>query len=58
MKQRPLLVTLSIGLSTFLALFDVTAVVVELPGIAKNLGFSVTGALLASGVLADRCGRR
>jgi MFS family permease len=72
MMQRSTLVTLSLGLGTFLALFDVTAVVVALPGIAKNLGFSVsgvawvidayslafTGALLASGVLADRFGRR
>lgn len=36
MKQRPLPVTLGIGLSTFLTLFDVTAVVVTLPGIAKD----------------------
>ena len=53
-------------------LFDVTAVVVAMPGIAKDLGFAVagaawvidayslafTGALLASGALADRFGRR
>lgn len=70
--HRPLLVTLSLGLSTFLALFDVTAVVVALPEIAKELRFSVsgvawvidayslafTGALLLSGALADRYGRR
>lgn len=69
---HPLLITLSLGLSTFLALFDVTAVVVALPGIAKDLEFSVTGvawvidayslaftgALLLSGTLADRFGRR
>jgi MFS family permease len=56
----------------FLTLFDVTAVVVAMPGIAKDLGFAVagaawvidayslafTGALLASGALADRFGRR
>lgn len=70
--HRPLLVTLSLGLSTFLALFDVTAVVVALPGIAKGLDFpgsdiawvidayslAFTGALLLSGTLADRHGRR
>jgi MFS family permease len=53
-------------------LFDVTAVVVAMPGLAKDLGFDVagaawvidayslafTGALLASGALADRFGRR
>jgi len=53
-------------------LFDVTAVVVAMPGLAKDLSFDVagaawvidayslafTGALLASGALADRFGRR
>jgi MFS family permease len=53
-------------------LFDVTAVVVAMPDLAKDLGFAVagaawvidayslafTGALLASGALADRFGRR
>jgi MFS family permease len=72
MRRRSLLITLSLGLSTFLALFDVTSVVVALPGIAKDLGFSAsgvawvidayslafTGALLTSGALADRFGRR
>jgi MFS family permease len=65
-------ITFALGLSTFLVLFDVTAVVVAMPGIAKELGFAVagaawvidayslafTGALLASGALADRFGRR
>jgi MFS family permease len=69
---RSALVTFALGLAIFLLLFDVTAVVVALPGLAKNLDFSVegaawvidayslafTGALLASGALADRFGRR
>jgi MFS family permease len=59
-------------LSTFLILFDVTAVVVAMPAIAKDVGLDVAGlawvidayslaftaALLASGALADRFGRR
>ena len=71
-QGRSILITLSLGLGTFLTLFDVTAVVVALPGIAKDLGFAVAGAawvidayslafagaLLASGALADRFGRR
>src|SRR5215468_1429210 len=71
-QGRLTLITLALGLGTFLTLFDVTAVVVALPGIAKELDFSVdgaawvidayslafTGALLASGALADRFGRR
>src|SRR5262245_4886782 len=71
-QERSLLVTLVLGLGIFLVPFDVTVVVVALPGIAKNLDFSVdgaawvidayslafTGALLASGALADRFGRR
>ena len=69
---RSNLITLALGLGTFLTLFDVTAVVVAMPGIARELGFAVagaawvidayslafTGALLASGALADRFGRR
>ena len=65
-------ITFALGLGAFLTLFDVTAVVVAMPGIAKDLGFDVagaawvidayslafTGALLASGALADRFGRR
>lgn len=56
----------------FLILFDVTAVVVAMPAIAKDVGLDVSGlawvidayslaftcALLASGALADRFGRR
>jgi MFS family permease len=71
-RERSVLVTLVLGLGIFLVPFDVTVVVVALPGIAKNLDFSVggtawiidayslafTGALLASGALADRFGRR
>jgi EmrB/QacA subfamily drug resistance transporter len=69
---RPRLVTIALGLGVFLILFDTTAVVVAMPGIAKDLGFAVagsawvidayslalTGAVLASGALADRYGRR
>jgi MFS family permease len=71
-QGRSTLITLALGLAAFLTLFDVTAVVVALPGIAKELDFAVagaawvidayslafTGALLASGALADRFGRR
>jgi len=71
-RERSVLVTLVLGLGIFLVPFDITVVVVALPGIARNLGFSVdgavwvidayslafTGALLASGALADRFGRR
>jgi MFS family permease len=65
-------ITFALGLGIFLMLFDVTAVVVAMPDLAKDLGFAVagaawvidayslafTGALLASGALADRFGRR
>ena len=71
-EGRTVLITAALGLGTFLVLFDVTAVVVAMPGIARELGFAVagsawvidayslafTGALLASGALADRFGRR
>ena len=71
-KGESVPITFALGLGTFLMLFDVTAVVVAMPGIAKDLGFAVagsawvidayslafTGALLASGALADRFGRR
>jgi MFS family permease len=71
-QERSNIVTLTLGLGIFLMLFDVTAVVIAMPGIAKELGFAVagaawvidayslafTGALLASGALADRFGRR
>jgi MFS family permease len=71
-QRRPVLITSALGLGTFLVLFDVTAVIVAMPGITKDLGFAVagaawvidayslafTGALLAAGALADRFGRR
>jgi EmrB/QacA subfamily drug resistance transporter len=71
-QGRSILTTLVLGLSTFLILFDVTAVVVAMPGIAKDVGLDIAGlawvidayslafaaALLASGTLADRFGRR
>jgi len=41
---RSNLITLALGLGTFLTLFDVTAVVVAMPGIARELGFAVAGA--------------
>jgi MFS family permease len=63
---------LALGLSTFLVLFDVTAVVVAMPALAKDMNVGVSGLawvidayslaftamLLASGALADRFGRR
>src|SRR5690242_7620965 len=71
-QRRSVLTTLALGLSTFLILFDVTAVVVAMPAIASEVGLNVAGlawvidayslaftsALLASGALADRFGRR
>ena len=71
-QGRSFLKTLALGLSTFLILFDVTAVVVAMPAIAKDVGLDIAGlawaidayslafaaALLASGALADRFGRR
>src|SRR5881275_660451 len=71
-ERRTVPITFALGLGTFLTLFDVTAVVVAMPGIASDLGFAVAGAawvidayslafagaLLASGALADRFGRR
>jgi EmrB/QacA subfamily drug resistance transporter len=71
-ERRSALTTLALGLSTFLILFDVTAVVVAMPAIAKDVGLDIaglawvidayslafTGALLASGALADRFGHR
>ncbi|WP_076865105.1 MFS transporter [Bradyrhizobium mercantei] len=70
--QRSNLITFVLGLGAFLILFDVTSVVVAMPGIAGDLGFAVagsawvidayslalTGTLLASGALTDRFGRR
>ena len=71
-ERRSVLTTLALGLSTFLILFDVTAVVVAMPAIANDVGLDISGlawvidayslafaaALLASGALADRFGRR
>lgn len=71
-QRHSLLITLALGTSSFLTQFDVTAVVIAMPAIAKDLGFGVTGfawiidayslaftgALLAAGALADRFGRR
>src|SRR5882672_6081160 len=67
-QRRSTLTTLALGLSTFLILFDVTAVVVDMPAIANDVGLGVaglawviddyslafTGALLASGARANR----
>ncbi|MBS0221151.1 MAG: MFS transporter [Proteobacteria bacterium] len=71
-QRQSILTTLALGLSSFLILFDVTAVVVAMPAVAKDIGLGVggiawlidayslafTSALLASGALADRFGRR
>jgi MFS family permease len=68
-RRTPALV---LALASFLTQFDVTAVVVVLPSIGNELGFGIAGyawvmdayslaftaALLASGALADRFGRR
>jgi MFS family permease len=72
MKHSPRLITLCLSLSTFLALFEITAVIVALPRIAQDLRISASdaawvidaysiafaGALVVAGVLADRYGRR
>lgn len=42
-KVRSAPTTLALGLSTFLVLFDVTAVVVAMPAIARDVGLGVTG---------------
>lgn len=71
-QRHSLLVTLALATSSFLTQFDVTAVVIAMPAIARDLGFGVagfawiidayslafTGTLLAAGALADRFGRR
>jgi MFS family permease len=63
---------LALGLAAFLTNFDVTAVVIALPAVARDLGFGVAGyawvmdayslaftaSLLVAGALADRYGRR
>ena len=62
----------ALGMAAFLTQFDVTAVIIAMPAIAEELSLSVPGyawvmdayslsftsALLVSGVLADRYGRR
>jgi EmrB/QacA subfamily drug resistance transporter len=72
LRTSPHMPGLALALAAFLTQFDVTAVVVAMPAIGRNLGFGVTGfawvmdayslaftaTLLASGALADRCGRR
>ena len=71
-RWRAHLPGLALSLAAFLTQFDVTAVVVAMPSIARDLGFGIagfawvmdayslafTGTLLASGALADRYGRR
>jgi MFS family permease len=71
-RNRSFPTVLVLGLSSFLILFDVTAVVVAMPAIAKDVGLGVSGLawvidaysltftamLLTSGALADRFGRR
>lgn len=42
-RHRSVLITLALGLSSFLILFDVTAVVVAMPAVAKNVGLGVAG---------------
>src|SRR5262249_5091463 len=63
---------LALGLGAAMTNFDVTAVVVALPGIARELDLAIagyawmmdayslafTGSLLIAGALADRYGRR
>lgn len=67
-----MLPALALGLAAFLTNFDVTAVVIALPVVARDLGFGIagyawvmdayslafTGSLLVSGAVADRFGRR
>jgi MFS family permease len=69
---RELWIALALGLGAFFTNLDVTAVVVALPAMARDLGFGMaatawvvdayslafTGMLLLSGSLADRFGRR
>jgi MFS family permease len=71
-EGRALLATIALALGAFLVMFELTAVVVAGPSIAKDLGFGVTGfawlidayslafttALLSAGALADRFGHR
>ena len=71
-KKISMLPAVALGMAAFLTQFDVTAVIIAMPAIADELGLSVSGyawvmdayslsftsALLVSGVLADRYGRR
>src|SRR3974390_1816149 len=70
--SRSMLPALALGLARLLGNFEVTAVVVALPSIARELDLGVagyawmmdayslafTGSLLVAGALADRFGRR
>jgi MFS family permease len=42
-QRRSVLTMLALGTSSFLTLFDVTAVVIAMPAIAKDLNFGVAG---------------
>jgi MFS family permease len=71
-NAHPLAPALALALATFLTQFDVTAVVVVMPSIGRDLDFGVAGfawvmdayslafaaLLLAAGALSDRYGRR
>lgn len=71
-SAHPLAPALALALAAFLTQFDVTAVVVAMPSIGRDLSFGVagfawvmdayslafTGVLLGAGALADRHGRR
>jgi MFS family permease len=70
--MQSMMPALVLGLASFLTNFDVTAVVIALPAMARELGSGVagyawvmdayslafTGSLLIAGALADRYGRR
>jgi MFS family permease len=72
LSHRERTIALALGLGAFFTNLDVTAVVVALPAMARDLGFGMaatawvvdayslafTGMLLAAGALADRFGRR
>jgi MFS family permease len=72
LTARELVTALALGLGAFFTNLDVTAVVVALPTMARELGFGMaattwvvdayslafTGMLLAAGAMADRFGRR
>lgn len=72
MTQPTMMPALLLGMAAFLTNFDVTAVVIALPAIARELNFDIAGyawvmdayslaftaCLLLAGALADRYGRR